>query len=270
MTQQIKIGETYLTIKNYKEPLKEIKKKDGFGFYGTLLATNDGQYIQCHVCGQLYQNLSRHVLNAHKKRFSSIKEYREHYELARSTALISETERIRLKKATLRWLATLTPKQLEERKRKMRDVFRRRGNYQPPIALETKNKRGTCPDQLLAKIKEVADRLKKTPTLGQFIHETGTQRYKFLIFKTFGSWNNALKMLKLPLNETKSHKGARHRRHTDEELLEYLRIFTQENQMKPTATDCKRGLLPGYEVYERHFGTFEEARQQAGVYEILK
>ena len=38
----------------------------------------------------------------------------------------------------------------------------------------------------------------------------------------------------------------------------------------PTATDFKRGLLPSYDTYIKHFKSIEEARQMAGVYEILK
>lgn len=55
----------------------------------------------------------------------------------------------------------------------------------------------------------------------------------------------------------------------DEELLEYLSIYAQENGKIPTSTDCKRGILPAREVFIRRFGSFEEARKKAGVYEIL-
>jgi hypothetical protein len=60
-----------------------------------------------------------------------------------------------------------------------------------------------------------------------------------------------------------------HRNYSDEELLEYLRIFAQENGKVPTATDFRRGLLPSYECYIRRFKTIENARRLAGVYDYI-
>ena len=261
---EIKHENTFLTIKNYKEPLKKIPRKEGFGYYGTILVSKDGTLIQCHMCGKLFASLPGHIQRAHK---TKVTDYKKTFDLAKSTALVSEMERYRMKQAMLNYIKTLTPQQQKERREKMRDIFRKRGKFQPTISLETKNKRGTCPDQLLAKITEVAKKLKHTPSLGEFIDETGTQRFKFLIIKTFGSWKNALKMLKM--SPKGSHSKGGRVKHTDQQLLEYLKIYTQENRKLPTATDCKRGLLPTYETYERHFETFENARQLAGVYQIL-
>lgn len=260
----MKLLDNNLTIKNYKEPLLPILKKDGFGYYGTLIASKDGQTIQCHICGKLFANLSSHVRQAHK---ISIPDYREKFQLAYSTALVSENERMRLKECTLAWLNSLTEKQKEAYKRKARKNQKIKSTPQQTIRLETKNKRGTCPDQLLQKIKDVAKELNHTPSLGEFIDVTGTQRYKHLIFKTFGSWKNALGMLKMQ-PKTNANKGGR-RRYGDEELLEYLSLYAQENLKIPTATDCKRGLLPDYYAYIRRFGSFEKARELAGVYNFV-
>ena len=281
--KNVNINGEWLTIKNYKEPLKAILKADGYGYYGTLLASPDGKYVQCAACGNLYQNLSRHILNAHKDQFPSVRHYREKYELAFSTALVSETERVRLKKSAIAYFLQLSPSEVkafalkaaEEVKAfalKAAEGRRNRGNFQPKMSLETKNKRGTCPDQLLDKIQKVADKIGRVPSLAEFMQETGGQRFKGLIYRTFGSWNNALKMLKMTPRDggtREAQLGRKKKRYTNDELIESLRIFTQENQSLPTSTDSKRGFIPSEEIYKRRFGSLPKAREFAHCKELI-
>lgn len=261
--------ESGLTFSNYKEPLTKVK--DGFGYYGVLMSTVDGSKVQCHICGELFEHLAIHVNNAHEIK-SRI--YKNIFGLAYSTALVSETRRESLKQQTLNWLKTLTPEEKEAYAQRSRErlqkIRREKLNFDTqshPHQLETRNKRGTCPDQLLAKITEVAQKLGKTPSLVEFIEETGGQRYKHLIFATFGSWKEAVKMAKLPLLTQRRSRGFK-KRYSDDELLEYIRIFAQEHQRIPTATDCKRGLLPYYESYRR-FGGMPAARELADISQFL-
>lgn len=267
--RQIKVEDTYLTMKHYKEPLRPIEKGKGHGFYGCILVSIDGKFIQCHVCGKLFASVSAHARQAHK---ITADDYREKYMLSKTTALISETERQRMKEVTLKWIASLTPeekkKYIENNKRFSKEGRKLRGNTQPKESLEAKNKKGTCPDQLIAKIHEVAKKIGHTPSLAEFIDVTDGQRYKHLIFATFKSWLNALKMAKLK-PKAKAENGGR-RTYTDDELLEYLSLYAQENNKLPTATDSKRGLIPPYEVYRRHFGSFIRARELADVNRFIQ
>lgn len=259
-----------LTIRHYKEPLKRVS--GGFGFYGALSSTLDGDKIQCHICGELYSELGAHVRQSHEM---NVADYKEKFQLSRTTSLISEVVREERKQRTLLWLSKLTPHEKRELRRKADAGYRKwlaatvaeRHARRFTFRLEVKNKNGTCPDQLIAKIQEIGNKLGHTPSLSEFIHETGTQRYKHLIFKVFGSWLNALKVAKLQPKVLVQNGGRRN--YDDEELLEYLRIYTQENRKIPTATDCRRGLIPSYEVYQRHFGSFPKARVLAGVYDFI-
>lgn len=259
-----------VTLLHYKEPLIALKKEEGFGYLGALRGTLDGDKIECHICGGLFSELSKHI---NPKHHISAEEYKERFQLARQTVLISENIRQDRKMRTLVWLSKLTEEQRTEMRRKAQKRFRkyletRAENKDWNIRLETKNKRGTCPDQILAKITEVKEKLGHTPSLADFIDATGTQRYKHLIFKVYGSWKNALKILNM---QPKSHPGSKMQKHryTREELLEYLTLYAQENQKIPTVTDCKRKLIPGFESYKRHFGNLENARQEAGIYNFL-
>lgn len=258
-----------LTLKNYKEPLTPIPKKEGYGYYGTIMGTIDGKHIQCHACGKMYSCVQSHAFMAHKL---NAKEYKEKYKLSYTTALISEDERETRKNRTIKYLAGLSIAELAERKRKSRENFQKYlaergvkpGYPHRGISLEDRNKRGTCPDQLLDKIREVAKKLGHTPSRFEFIGETGTQRYSHLIRKVYGSWTNALKTLDMSPKQV-VYKGVKHKHYSDDELLEYLSIFHQETGKIPTHTDFSRGLLPAYKIYSRRFKTIANARRLAGV-----
>jgi len=258
MTDQI------LTLKHYKEPLLAVKKKDGFGYYGAIsISLDDGEKMQCHVCGKLYDHVGMHAYLSHDLRADA---YRERFKLSPTTSLISEPMRQKLKAQMIRRMANMSKKERVGFMAKARAGRALRGRYQPKESLESKNKKGTCPDQLLAKIHECAKELGHTPSKKDFITYCDSQRYIHLIYKTFGSWSRALEMAKLQPKEWVQNGGPRH--YSDEELLEYLVLFHQENQKIPTETDCRRGLIPDSHNYKRRFGGLPQARKLAGIREI--
>ena len=255
-----------VTLMHYKEPLKAVPKVLGFGYYGALSGTLDGEKIQCHICGKLYKAVGPHAQQAHKV---LVNRYREMFDLARSTALISEKEREKRKQRTISWMKTLTKKDLQEiRRRQKRGVRLYREKYiarRFKIRLETKNKRGVCPDQLIAKIQEAAKSLGHTPTKNEFIDYCKSQRFVHLIYATFGSWTKALSQAKLTPSQPKTYNT--YRKYSDDELLDYLSIFYTETGRVPTETDCRRGFIPTSEVYSRRFGSLPKAREKAGIRE---
>lgn len=249
-----------LTLKHYKEPLLEVKKKDGYGYYGALSVSLESGKLQCHVCGELFHHVGGHAYQKHGLKAS---EYRERYKLSPSSSLVSEQLREQLKMNTIRFMANLTRVQREAIAEAARKGRAKRDRYQPKEALEAKNRKGTCPDQLLETIKKCADDIGHTPSKKEFIDYYQSQRYVHLIYKTFGSWSKALEMARLHPKE-KVYNGGR-RNYSDEELLEYLNIFWQENQKIPTETDCRRGLIPDSSIYKNRFGSLPHARQLAGI-----
>lgn len=258
-----------ITLHNYKEPLVEIA--DGYGYYGTLATTIDGEYIQCHICGELYKNLSGHIWNAHHMR---AKEYKEEFGLSKGNALISENTRQHFKQQTLDWLKTLTDEQKEEYQKKAlagwkKAVKEKRTTKGQTESLERKNKKGTCPEQVLDKIREAHDKLGATPSKKEFIDYCGSQRYVHLIYKLFGSWTKAVELAGLkPKQYTPHKKGGK--KYSDQELLDLLVVHTLQEKKIPTATDFRRGVLPSYALYTNRWGSIENARVEAGVYEVLE
>lgn len=135
-----------LTLKNYKLPLKAIPKTEGYGYFGAVMVTTDGKGIQCHVCGEVYADLSGHARAKHKL---LVKEYQEKFDLSRNTALISESERYRRKEETLKWIRSMTPEEYQETQRKALENYHKWRKANPPQKfkerLESKNKKGSCP-----------------------------------------------------------------------------------------------------------------------------
>lgn len=260
--------EQYLTVRNYKEPLKPIPKKEGFGFYGTIKQTLDGDKLQCHICGKLARELALHIRNVHKGMPAKV--YREKFQLAAETALNSDTLREEKKLRTVAYRKSLGKKGLallEKRRMKamqpMLEERRKKGWKGFKQSLETQNKRGSCPDQILAKITDIAERMGRTPSCEEFVKECGSQRYRYLITKVYGSWLNALKLLKL---QPKGHYSlGRSPKYSDEELIQYLVNFSKNNRAVPRMTDFKRGYLPTFRTYTSRFGSISKARKLAGI-----
>jgi len=261
----IKFKNTYLTFVNYKEPLLKVEIGNGFGYYGTILISLDNKLIMCHMCGKLFKDSGRHIMSKHK---IGLKEYRLKYQLSPMTSLLSESERIRRKELMVDRFENMSETEKEEYKQraiaKWKEYNRNRPipKKQPKLSLETKNKRGTCPAQLLDKIRQVKKELQHIPSLQEFMKTTGGQRYKHLIFNTFGSWNNALKQLNYKTIEPKMRYN---QEYVKEELIGYLKAFYKRYHRPPTGSDFKRGILPGRKTYWKYFGGLTLAHKEAGL-----
>lgn len=257
--------ENLLTVKNYKEPLKKVENGNGFGYYGAISQTNDSKYIQCHICGELFAHLGGHIIQKHQVR---VRDYKIKYGIQMGTALLSDNEREKRKQAMANFLKRMDEDQRKEyfesaRKGAEKAAKERKYKHTFPhsLALEYKNKKGTCPDQILTKIRLLWDKLGRMPKLEEFSQEYGGN-YRHIVYITFGSWNDAL--LKVDPNApiTKNYSK---KRYSNEDLLERLRRFTREMGRFPTNEDCNRGFLPSSYTYYHRFGGLIKARELAGI-----
>lgn len=260
--------EADLTLHNYKEPLTPVS--DGYGYFGTIKSTNDGKYIQCHICGKLYANLGGHLYRTHKISGHS---YKERFGLKFTSQLISEQERMHLKTKTIEYLKSLTEEQKEEYAKKQREVYykygvaKRNRHKNTKEKLEQKNEKGTCPDQILDKIREVAKSLGRTPSKRDFIVHEKSQRYVHLVYKTFGSWPKAIDAAGLKRNGNLLEVKEEYDNIT---LLDNLRDFVVRTGELPSKSDFKREILPPLPIYIEKFGSLQLAFSEAGLNEIMK
>src|SRR5215208_693760 len=110
--------------------------------------------------------------------------------------------------------------------------------------------------QILAELRESAERLGRSPTMREFANDPKTRVHPQTIIEHFGSWNAA-----------KREAGLVPRRFaTREELLQVLRELGAELGRTPTARDLeeRRGRLPSKSLYWHTFGSLTTALREAG------
>lgn len=258
-----------LILGPYKLPLRKVKK--GYGYHGAISISKDGKGIQCHECGELKENLALHI----RKHKMTVREYREKFGLSLNTKLVSESfrtasiermlalrEKMKKEGSLDRIIRLCNEKRVESMKRAIKN-----GTWKkhPMLKDEDKNLRGICPDQLLDLIKKAHSHYGYTPSYAEFMAYHQTNRFATPIRRTFGSWKNAVEKAGFtPKKRGYSMEGGRIK-YDSEELVDILATFYEENKRCPTLSDHKRGFLPTWGTYVRHFGSMAEARRRAGI-----
>src|ERR1041385_1856327 len=111
-------------------------------------------------------------------------------------------------------------------------------------------------EQILAELKDCAERLGRSPTMREFAADKQTTLHPQTVIEHFGSWNRA-----------KRQAGLVPRRFaTREELLALLQELGEELGRVPTARDIdeRRGRLPSKSLYWHTFGSLTNALREAG------
>src|SRR5947208_11430903 len=111
-------------------------------------------------------------------------------------------------------------------------------------------------EQILAELKQSAERLWRSPTMREFSADPKTTVHPQTVIEHFGSWNRA-----------KRQAGLVARRFaTREELLALLEELGKELGRVPTARDIDehRGKLPSKSLYWHTFGSLTNALREAG------
>src|SRR5437870_12390249 len=111
-------------------------------------------------------------------------------------------------------------------------------------------------DQILAELRDSAERLNRSPTMREFAADPETAVHPQTVIEHFGSWNAA-----------KRAAGQVPRRFaTRDELLGLLRSLGDELGRPPTARDIDehKGRLPSKSPYWHTFGSLTTALREAG------
>src|SRR3954453_16578825 len=111
-------------------------------------------------------------------------------------------------------------------------------------------------DQILSELRDSAERLRRSPTMGEFAADPKTTVHPQTVIEHFGSWNAA-----------KREAGLVPRRFpTREGLLGPLRELGEELGRTQTAKDLdeRRGSMPSKSLYWHTFGSLAEALREAG------
>src|SRR5204863_2119024 len=111
-------------------------------------------------------------------------------------------------------------------------------------------------EQILAELKDCAERLGRSPTMREFAADRETTVHPQTVIEHFGSWNAA-----------KREAGLVPRRFaTREELVGLLRELGEELGRVPNAKDldARRGSMPSKSLYWHTFGSLAEALREEG------
>lgn len=250
-----------IIYKNYKEPLKRFTK--GYGYIGTVATRVSDGKIQCAYCGEFYDTVSTtHIRSCTNGKIESLAQYKKELGLSMGTSLISDKRRDQLRLSYLRnskvskHYIPFTEEQLN--KSRYRSMKTNRGRRWKKTA-EYKNKMGTCPDQLMQKIKDLAEVLERVPSKTEFVKRYGG-KYVGAIYTTFGSYPEAVRRAGFkPLSDERLEK------YEVENLLEMLRAFYKERGRTPVYSDMNGRDLPVWKTFRKKFGSMNEMREMAGI-----
>lgn len=167
----------FVTLYNYKEPFMPFKYEDeGYGYEGVLLFDGSSDKVQCHFCGDWYEALGGHL---HKEHNMKASEYKEIVGLRQSTALIGEKLRAKMISNGQSRFGNIrkSPGHTEETKKKISETLKK-------MTRQKQNEEGTCPFQLIDRLKKRAQELGRCPTSDEIT-------FVEVLRKTYGTFSQA-------------------------------------------------------------------------------
>lgn len=218
----------YVTFYNYKEPL--MKFEGGFGYIGALVFDGKTDKIQCHFCGEWLGSLPHHLRREHNM---SASEYKDLVGLLQSTALISESARAKLIASGLDKRGQnlrAGGKKTQEEKDKIRATLIKNGQK-----AEHKNLRGTCPEQLIYRMKTIAEEK------GDKLRMRDFDSFKESILKTYGTLEVACKLAGIKYHAPSVNYSYDHvRKYTRDTALNFIREYILRFENVPTYKDFEK------------------------------
>ncbi len=277
---------------NYKEPLMKFDK--GHGFLGTLAFDGDTDKIQCHLCGEWYGNLPPHLVKEHNIRAPA---YKEIVGLNQTTALINENMRKKLIASGMdKRLQNLRQNGMGKGTTRSKEVRAKISATLKKNTPEMQNLRGTCPVQLIERLRNKYFELGRTPLHKELgFHNALTATYgtmkqacaiagipyrdcieyirnffdingrlprhkdvgKNALWRNIQRYNYRELCRDALASDNHYRKPDKRLFYTKEQLINFVRNFETIHGRKPSYSDCKRGLLPHLSRYSYHFGSWQ-------------
>ena len=152
--------EEYISLSNYKAPFRPAK--DGYGAQGVQEMHKSGEQLLCKVCGDWFGAMTGHLI----KHNITAKEYKDQFGIMRGTALVNEKVRVRLViNGYKRYEENLKGIQHKPSEIIRANITRKKlRKIQGNRALESRNIKGICFDQILDKIVSLTDQIGHTPS----------------------------------------------------------------------------------------------------------
>jgi len=212
--------------------------------------------LRCHECGEWFNGLGTHVYRMHG---ISVPAYKTKHGLRHKTALVGEKSRISRSQRMTAQIAANPERHRETMLRALALAWKsnNRGGQRRPQS-ERRNERRCCTAQLVHDVRELADRLGRTPT-GAEIAEAGISRNSCCYAMNVKTVASVVSLANLAPRVGKVFQ------YSEILLVEILRDFWVAHLRLPENTDYRRGLLPSHGVFNRVFGSMKNAYQKAGL-----
>lgn len=237
----------------------------GKSVLGALEYREADDKVRCHECGEWFISLSQHLGKSHALLAA---DYKKRHGLNLTASLCGLRLSAVFSRRSKRTISQspISPAQRSEWLRKA--VIARADKYRGSTmradsrASELRNESGTCQAQLLGKIREIAEKLGRTPTQAD-LHNGGISVRSAQLALGVHSLPEVLALAGMA---PKRSYGDTYR-YTPQMLIELLRAFTVKYGRTPTVHDVQKfKLLPDYGTFKRHFGSMRAAYQAAGVF----
>lgn len=242
----------------YKDVSREPYIKSKHGYRGDIVTKkeDDIQLLQCHECGEYFEDIGHHIRTHHIK----AAEYKEEHGLAQNIPLVSKKISRKLSKRAVENSA-----KVYKNLKKGRSIKgRKRRTSQPTSVL---NKHGTCSDaQIKARMQILANIVGRSPSFRDAREYDGG--LEGVLRHRYGSWNEGKKRLGF---ETYNQGNE----HDDESLIGFLRKYTIDNGRVPECrttgpkSEFENEYLVSIRSYFKHFGSWKKAKALAGLDQIL-
>lgn len=236
----------------YKEPF--MKYTEGFGFRGVLLFDSISDKIQCHLCGKWFDSLGRHLNVVHK---IPAVEYKNKVGLSESTVLINEKTRLSLVASGLdKRLQNLRHQKVRKRSKAVRAKI---SATLKKMSMERRNVNGSCPEQILDRIRKTYDELGREFTT----RHPKVEPLCRLGDVYYGTFRRACELAGVPLLKPGQNMKPKRSPYTEAELIKSIQLFKLNHKRNPSTSDCRRDFLASEDTYRRKFGSWENALKKA-------
>lgn len=255
----------HTTVAKYKEPMEKVE--GGHGYFGAVTESKDGNFLQCHICGYFFENLSSHI----QKHGISHKQYKTQFGLRISDGLVGKRVRANFQDSF---------NQLVRATGATKSEFGKQASIKARVAVEkagykpggnmwraiTRNERGNCRAQTLVKIQSLAAENGGFINAEMFYRAYGTGQ-KSVIKTHFGNFDAALKEASI---DTRHQQRLTRHQLSEERAIKQLKAYYKKHGRTPQWADLlgKRTAetkLPSVNYIKDHFRTINNYRYLAGV-----
>jgi len=254
MKDDIKLGlpEHIETVFKVEAPIEELKKYHGYK--GVLLRDTDKDLVQCHLCGEWYQHLQKHVTTGHKmKEFT----YRKKFGLPLHFPLCNKKYSEVARKTLLSNIKNNPPSRSKGRRKNLITKKGKANHFYSYNNASWDNKKGACPEQLNKRYLAVADIVGADPS------KLDLAKYDPPLYSMIVRRGMTLNTFRAKYGYTVRPKSKKVSEH---EIIGAMRKIYLNKGKVPATRDFWSGR-PNYKSIIRMYGSFRKALMAANVIE---